>query len=90
MLNERMALAKDEIQGNVVRAVLAERTVQDMIWGGREHDKTHDRTEWADLIHERTEKLLANRKEFNLYTRHLIEIAALAIAALEVDDGFED
>jgi hypothetical protein len=84
-----VVLVKDETQARVVTAVLAERVVQDQIWGGRIHDEDHTQEEWHDLLQERVTKVskALTATGDNLYRRHLIELAALAIAALEVEDG---
>jgi hypothetical protein len=84
-------------QAQVIKAIEAERTVQDALWGGKGHDSQHPPKEWLALFEERLNKLgpvvdaLASSPAVEpdpamlaLWRRHLIELAALAMAALEV------
>ena len=68
------------------KAIKAERKVQDAIWGGLEHDSQHTAAEWASFINKRTKKLQADELSFGAERKWMIEIAALALAALEASD----
>ena len=65
-----------------------ERKHQDKKWGGPLHDDTHDEDDWEAFIHERL--LGVPRFDGGLahdpYRHRMIEIAALAIAAIESYD----
>lgn len=84
-------------QGQTLKAIEAERTVQDALWGGKPRDSQKPPREWMDLLHERAAKLdavVAAMSEtvsvdpdpvlLAAWRRHLIELAALSVAALEV------
>lgn len=73
-----------------IRALKAERVKQDAIWGGVEHDQTHDLHLWRDILQERLNRL--NLLPFSLNhnsieqaraRRLFIETAAIACAAYE-------
>jgi hypothetical protein len=77
----------------ILAAVAGERAVQDFLWG-QEHDRSHALSDWARLIEERTSKLeklafsgnaLSCEETVALGRRWLVEIAALALAALEAE-----
>ena len=66
----------------VLEEITRERARQELKWGGPEHDDTHSRADWINLIDER----LAYPEEADEcaeYRKDMIEIAALAIAAVE-------
>lgn len=67
--------------------VMRERKRQDDKWGGPEHDDQHDIRHWYGLINE----CLYMPTDFALVDpvaarRYLVEIAALAVAAIESID----
>jgi len=69
-------------KSNILEEVRAERDRQDAKWGGPEHDDTHDQETWARLIDDR----LPYPEDANTckeYRQDMIEIAALAVAAVE-------
>ncbi len=70
--------------------IARERVRQDNKWGGPEHDDTHHMAKWAEFINQRTLIIAGNSRLFpvgsELYRELLIEIAALAIAALASHD----
>lgn len=66
---------------NVLEEIKAEREHQDEVWGGPEHDDKHDEERWYELINERF--FDPRRTSQQQYRRHMIEIAALAVAAVE-------
>jgi hypothetical protein len=66
----------------------AERAAQDAKWGGKEHDEKHTVSQWAGFLHEHTNKaaFAASEGDIGEARRRLLEVAALAVAALEVVD----
>lgn len=69
----------------VLEEVRAERARQDAKWGGPEHDDGHEQAIWVRLIDDR----LAYPEDANgckEYRQDMIEIAALAVAAVESFD----
>jgi hypothetical protein len=79
-----------------VRRVLAdvewERDKQNQQWGGNEHDDLHGPRDWAAFITEHLGKALdeAEREReperHSRYRRRLVEVAAVAVAAVETYD----
>lgn len=67
----------------VLAEVVAERDRQDAKWGGPEHDDTHHAFEFFGFISERCALSSLHVR------RRLVEIAALAVAALESHDRKE-
>lgn len=66
-----------------VAEIAAERQRQDAKWGGPQHDDEHDQAEWEQFIIERLAELGPCADTF----RHrMLEIAALAVAAMESHD----
>ncbi len=69
----------------VLGDMLAERECQDAKWGGPDHDDAHDANDWIEFIWEHAAK--ARNALFTqatpTYRRRLIEVAALALAAVE-------
>lgn len=63
-----------------LNALCAERRAQDAQWGGREHDATHTIEEWQQYLHDHTARLTNDPDP----KQRLIKIAALALAAAEV------
>lgn len=73
--------------------IKAERSRQDEKWGGREHDRQHWPGDWCAFIFEHTAKAFAAAHrgpgdgDRSDYKARLIEVAALAVAAIEsLDD----
>ena len=64
----------------MLNALCAERQAQDAQWGGREHDATHTIEEWQQYLHDHTARLTSDPDP----KQRLIKIAALALAAAEV------
>ena len=71
-------------QSRALTDVLSERHRQDLKWGGPEHDDEHVPTEWKKFIEARLGYGLNVR--LKPYRQRMVEIAALAIAALESFD----
>lgn len=63
--------------------VQAERHRQDMKWGGPEHDDTHSIYDWGNYICQRSFPLYQLPASEYSPRRLLVEIAALALAAIE-------
>jgi len=66
---------------DVLAEVKAERKHQDEVWGGPEHDDEHATARWYELINERF--FDPGRTSPQQTRRLFIEIAALAVAAVE-------
>jgi len=64
----------------VLDEVAAEREHPDAKWGGPSHDDEHPRQVWLRLINTR---VWSDTLE---YRRKMVEIAALAVAAIEAND----
>lgn len=65
---------------NIMLEICVERARQDDKWGGPEHDDEHSVNDWADFIRMRLSK------QGNTFRQRMIEVAALAIAAIESTD----
>lgn len=79
---------------NVIRDVLTERARQDSKWGGPTHDDAHGLYDWSYEITTRADDLaaiavflepVADFQQKNV-RKILVEIAALAVAAIESHD----
>jgi hypothetical protein len=66
-----------------VENVLLERGRQDMLWGGPEHDDTHNESDWIAYICREAGK--ASRDSISLFEfeKQMIQVAALAMSAFE-------
>jgi hypothetical protein len=65
-----------------------ERKRQDQLWGGREHDDTHDEWDWLQYLTrmlEKTDRAILNQN-MPVYRERLVKLAAIAIAAAESYD----
>lgn len=75
----------------VLEQVAVERRLQDRQWGGADHDDEHSASDWLNFIDEhraRARKAATSRtggsdKE---HRKQLVEIAALAVAAIQAHD----
>lgn len=63
----------------VIDEVIVERVKQDDKWGGPSHDDLHSIEDFSDFM-------LARLKDRNPTRRQLIQVAALAVAAVEMLD----
>lgn len=73
----------------VLEQILEERRNQDKKWGGPAFDDERERTEWLSLIREheeRAKRQVTRTGDLDEYRQQLIEIAALAIAAIQAHD----
>jgi hypothetical protein len=77
-LDSASAQASDAI----IARIKEERRLQDRKWGGPTYDDKHSLGDWAHFIDQRTETLY-RAPERKVAEQELIEVAALAIAALE-------
>jgi len=66
----------------IIARIKEERRLQDRKWGGPTYDDKHSLGDWAHFIDQRTETLY-RAPERKVAEQELIEVAALAIAALE-------
>lgn len=76
---------------DVYDEIKAERERQDQQWGGTEHDREHPPDEWVMLIKAYLDKAptgseLAHTNYADEYRKRLIQVAALAVAAVEAWD----
>lgn len=72
----------------VLKEVARERVRQELKWGGPAHDDTHSRADWIEFIDQRL-AYPEKADQCSEYRRDMIEIAALAIAAVESLDRKE-
>ncbi len=85
---ERMKHACLEGTQAVLAEVEEERDRQNLQWGGPEHDIHHGTRDWAAFLVEHLGKALdSNRADH--YRRRMVQVAALAIAAIESHDARE-
>lgn len=78
---------KDLLEGvQAYTDIAAERIAQDAEHGGPDHDDTHTLVEWQGFISERLPALEGGHSEVR---EALVEIAALAVAAIESIDRKE-
>jgi hypothetical protein len=73
-------------QGRIVVDIIMERKRQDEKWGGAAHDKQHTVSDWVRFIHEHASKAneAASLGDIQRAQARLVEVAALAVAALEM------
>lgn len=68
----------------ILADVAEERARQITVWGGSEHDDQHDAGAFEGLIGARLQKAYYSRTRMDgHYRRRLVQIAALAVAAIE-------
>ena len=75
----------NEPQQGIIKEVVKRREQQDERWGGADHDDTHDELDWQCYI-EKQLKQAANADDSFIWRDRMIDIAALAIAAIESAD----
>jgi hypothetical protein len=66
--------------------IRAERQRQDVKWGGPEHDDRHLVGDWVGLLDDRVHLLYSDNEAGPGYRRRLVQVAALAVAAVEAFD----
>lgn len=81
--------------GMILAQIIEERRSQDRQWGGADHDDGHDRSDWPKFIAEHNDRAIKMARKIGTthangaadeYRKQLIEIAALAVAAIESHD----
>lgn len=84
-------LNNKEATGKILVEISNERIRQDKKWGGPEHDDKHSQLDFAHLISQRTEsmRVTAYMHQFEATREKLIQIASLAVAAIESLDRKE-
>lgn len=84
---DRLKQQKEEILSGhfrVFNEIRAERTRQDLQWGGADHDDGHSESDWLSFIESQITK--ARFDFFSDYRSRYVKIAALAVAAIESID----
>lgn len=78
-------LGTTHLQHLIIGEVLKERGSQDKKWGGAEHDDGHELFDWLHFIEKKCGQARYHHanSDFQNARRRLIQIAALAIAAVE-------
>ncbi|MCK5609395.1 hypothetical protein KAR91_46410 [Candidatus Pacearchaeota archaeon] len=73
---------------NIVNEVISERNRQDKKWGGAEHDDKHAPSEFVQWIEDYAgwARMMSSMLSYDRARKRLIQIAALAIAAVESID----
>lgn len=69
----------------VIGDVLTRRDQQDARWGGPEHDDEHDEFDWQEFIRKQVNQA-ADADNSNIWRDRMLDIAALAVAALQWAD----
>lgn len=72
----------------VLESVTKERDVQDRQWGGPAHDDSHNTLDFNDYIRDKLRKAAAAEPYWEQRRRY-VQIAALAVAAIELIDRRE-
>ncbi len=76
---------------DVLEAVAAERVRQDEKWGGPGHDDQHTSHDWIAYIARHAGRAVTNKRFDELeFQKHMIRVAALAVAAVEWADRLID
>ncbi len=72
----------------VINEIIAERTLQDKMWGGSRHDDLHSFEDWCSYIYayRKFAENKADSGDLAGYRRKMMQVAALAIAACESYD----
>lgn len=73
-----------------LKSVLTEREVQDMQWGGHEHDDRQELHDWANYINKQLDKAIYQlafpEVDVGVVRYQYVKAAALALAAIESID----
>ncbi len=72
----------NQIQREIIDAIMQERIAQDKKWGGASHDDQHNAWDWIQYIRNQESKAFI-AEDFDEYDSRMVKVAALAIAALE-------
>lgn len=78
----------DKPEGEWVKDVVAERIRQDQKWGGPEHDDQKSPNDFVQHIEDYAgwARVMAGMGSFDKYRRRMVQVAALAGAAIEASD----
>lgn len=70
---------------NVISEIFTERKRQDQKWGGASHDDNHSTFEFVQWIKAYADwaRMMFSMKSYNKTRKRLIQVAALAVAAIE-------
>ncbi len=74
------------MRDRIIQDILEERTRQDKKWGGPEHDDQHNIIDWSNIIKIWNRKVRNDDVSLEEARRRFIQVAALAVAAVEVLD----
>lgn len=75
----------------VLQDIVAERSAQDVQWGGPTHDDRHAPEEWLEYIEKQLDyanALIGMSEGDPEYRERLVKIAALAVAAIQALDRY--
>lgn len=72
-------------QVSIFSEIAGERIRQDAKYGGPEHDDEHSALEWAEFIGDKLDDISLTSEQADVRKR-LIQIAALAVAAIDACD----
>ena len=67
----------------IYKEVSAERLKQDQMWGGDEHDDTHNMRDWGMFIVHELGQIFFYPPTYTIFRKQMVKVAALAIAAIE-------
>lgn len=88
--NDEQRFARRLKRQDIYTAIEAERERQDEKWGGPEHDDEHTLNEWAKRIHDHAAAAAGIYASYETpdarARREFVEVAALAVAAIEALD----
>jgi hypothetical protein len=91
MAEELAARHEPGAMWGVYADILGERMAQDRKWGGPRHDDQHDASEWVGFIVDRAsmaDEAESGEKGDAEYRKRMVQIAALAVAAVESMDRY--
>lgn len=79
-------------QKRILDEIAAERARQDRKWGGPAHDDSHDRSDFNRFVRDHLDdaRLSVNYGDLDAWRVEMIQIAALAVAAVEMSDRRRD
>lgn len=82
---------KEAARDAIYADITSERERQDEVHGGLTHDQTHTVSDWTRFIHDYADKAneAARNGDLQQARTRLVEIAALAVAGLEVLDKID-
>ena len=63
-----------------------ERENQDKKWGGNAHDDEHEPFDFSAFIHKHNSRIQVTNTDYDISRKHLLRVAALAVAGIESID----